>query len=603
MSRDKNNATQVRGSTQMASILNTSSIPQRRASRRASNPTSSQASNQASNQASSHASSHASSAGVAPIPKRTRKATTKQVTQQEASAAANSVSLFPVPVESYAARIGYTPSRYQADIFTWVEQGHGNAVVNAVAGGGKSTVAVSSAQFIPRSASAIFLAFNKHIAAALTAKLSDTPMTARTIHSAGYSLVAAHLQRGNGGGRIQTDDRKYQQIAKALTFGVRVTDDQRRELQHALVTLGSKARATLTEPHDREALDALSDYYGITLSTDALRSLLLDLIPHLLKEGERLARDARLIDFDDMISLPAHWNLRPAAQVEYLFVDELQDLSRAQLDTALRLLSPEGRFIGVGDPFQSIMAFAGADADSFYRAARQTNAQSLPLSICYRCPTAHLALAREIVPQIEARPNAPEGVIDVTSTSKLPEQVRPGDMILCRLTAPLIAQCIHLIEEGIPARVRGRDIGKQLASIVRAVENMPRYTWLEFGKWLAAYEASQIERLLQREDSASAVESMTDRCAAIRACYERFNAPDAATFRSEMEALFADDRPAVMLSTVHRAKGLEAERVFILRPDTLPLVWPKQKPYEAEQEQHIRYVALTRATNALFWVY
>jgi DNA helicase-2/ATP-dependent DNA helicase PcrA len=65
----------------------------------------------------------------------------------------------------------------------------------------------------------------------------------------------------------------------------------------------------------------------------------------------------------------------------------------------------------VGDPKQAIYGFAGADCRSVEKIKARTQATELPLSICYRCPISHLDKAREIVPQIEARPGAPAGVI------------------------------------------------------------------------------------------------------------------------------------------------------------------------------------------------
>lgn len=508
---------------------------------------------------------------------------------------------------AYANLMGYLPSSYQTDYFDWIERGHGNAVLNAVAGSGKTTVQVSAAKLLPRNVSALFLAFNKHIAETLTLKLAGTPMTARTVHSAGLALVTERLNSGaSGGGRIQTETRKYRQVVKSLLweYGRNMADDKRVELQKALEELTHLVRVTLTDPRDQAALDALMAQYSVVLDARLLERLY-QLLPVALDEGERLATDGRLIDFDDMLWLPARWDLRPGQTVDWLLVDELQDLSRAQLGVALRLLPSDGggRFCGVGDPQQSIMAFAGADNASFHNAQARTEALALPLSICYRCPTSHLALAREIVPQIEARPDAPEGTIGDLTIDKLPDEIRPGDMVICRLTAPLVAACIRLIQRRIPARVRGRDIGKQLTDILHAVERMPSYTWAAFGKWLDTYEQSQLERLSQREGAESAMESLSDRCQAVRVCYEQFQASDLDALCREIEALFDDGKPAVILSTVHRAKGLEAARVFILRPDKLPLVWPKQQPWEAEQEQHIRYVALTRATAALFWVW
>jgi superfamily I DNA/RNA helicase len=58
----------------------------------------------------------------------------------------------------------------------------------------------------------------------------------------------------------------------------------------------------------------------------------------------------------------------------------------------------------------------------------------------------------------------------------------------------------------------------------------------------------------------------------------------------------------IKLSTIHRAKGLEAERVFILNFNELPYFKPNQKPWERLQEQNLKYVAITRALNELYLV-
>jgi superfamily I DNA/RNA helicase len=53
---------------------------------------------------------------------------------------------------------------------------------------------------------------------------------------------------------------------------------------------------------------------------------------------------------------------------------------------------------------------------------------------------------------------------------------------------------------------------------------------------------------------------------------------------------------------VHKAKGLEADRVIILLPDKLPLKFPRQKEWELKQEMNLKYVALTRAKKELIFV-
>jgi superfamily I DNA/RNA helicase len=58
----------------------------------------------------------------------------------------------------------------------------------------------------------------------------------------------------------------------------------------------------------------------------------------------------------------------------------------------------------------------------------------------------------------------------------------------------------------------------------------------------------------------------------------------------------------IRLSSIHRAKGLEENRVFIIDFDMLPLTRTDQKPWEETQEINLKYVAVTRAKEELFLV-
>jgi superfamily I DNA/RNA helicase len=53
-------------------------------------------------------------------------------------------------------------------------------------------------------------------------------------------------------------------------------------------------------------------------------------------------------------------------------------------------------------------------------------------------------------------------------------------------------------------------------------------------------------------------------------------------------------KTVVVLGTVHRTKGLEAERVFVLAPDMIPHPMAKQE-WEREGEKNIAWIAATRA--------
>jgi superfamily I DNA/RNA helicase len=56
-----------------------------------------------------------------------------------------------------------------------------------------------------------------------------------------------------------------------------------------------------------------------------------------------------------------------------------------------------------------------------------------------------------------------------------------------------------------------------------------------------------------------------------------------------------------LLSSIHRAKGLEAKRVFILRSDLLPHPMAKSE-WAKGQEKNLSYVAKTRAIETLVYV-
>ena len=68
--------------------------------------------------------------------------------------------------------------------------------------------------------------------------------------------------------------------------------------------------------------------------------------------------------------------------------------------------------------------------------------------------------------------------------------------------------------------------------------------------------------------------------------------------------MFTDEKVenAVMLSTAHKSKGLEANRVLILLPNKLPLTWQNQLDWQLKQELNLKYVALTRARKELVFI-
>jgi len=57
----------------------------------------------------------------------------------------------------------FKPSKYQRVVYQFIKSCKGNAVVEAVAGSGKSTTIVNAIDIIPEDKKILFLAFNKSI--------------------------------------------------------------------------------------------------------------------------------------------------------------------------------------------------------------------------------------------------------------------------------------------------------------------------------------------------------------------------------------------------------------------------------------------------------
>jgi len=69
-----------------------------------------------------------------------------------------------------------------------------------------------------------------------------------------------------------------------------------------------------------------------------------------------------------------------------------------------------------------------------------------------------------------------------------------------------------------------------------------------------------------------------------------------------IKGIFSDEVKGIILSTIHKAKGLENDRIFFLAPELIPSKYATQ-PWQYEQEQNLFYVAVTRAKHELIYVW
>ena len=486
----------------------------------------------------------------------------------------------------------FTPSKYQKTVYIYTEKGKGNAVIDAVAGSGKSTTIVNALKLIPTSKSVIFLAFNKAIVEELKIKIGNLPnVEIRTLHSLGAAAISKTFRSQIDGNKYSTfinNSMKNGFITPSSTMPYENIGQYKQNVSK-LVDLG---RSSLCKTASE--LDALASKHNLDLLDNEISTAL-----KVIYWGES---ETSTIDFTDMIYFP-NVKAMKMPQYDFVFIDECQDLNTAQREMFLKCVKPNGgRFIAVGDPRQAIYGFAGADIESFNLLKNLPNTVKLPLSVCYRCDSNIIDLAKGIVPQIEARENAPEGIVD--RKAKV-DDIKDGDMVLCRVTSPLVTLCMRYIANGVKAYVKGRDIGTNLINMVKKTNRkqiadvtpiLERELSRIIGKVVAKTACTTEEA---RESDL--YKSYQDKVNVIGILSEGLTTVD--ELASRIETIFKDDnKNGICLSTIHKSKGLESDRVFIVCEDKLYLKHCMKVAWMAEQERNLVYVAYTRAKHYLGFV-
>jgi superfamily I DNA/RNA helicase len=298
-------------------------------------------------------------------------------------------------------------------------------------------------------------------------------------------------------------------------------------------------------------------------------------------------------------------------QYDAIIIDEVQDVSPVDLEL-VKLVAKKGAiFLGVGDSRQAIYGFRGADTQSIEKFKTATNGIELPLSISYRCATSIVEAARSVYPVIEAASGAPEG--EVTQLGNYTHEefsARDGDMIICRNNAPVVTMAYKMIRRRIPVFVKGRDIGK---GILTLIDSLKADSVRDLNSKLNIWFAQQTAILTENDpDNDDAQQRLEDRFATLMVFISENSDNSIASVILDVETVLSvkgsdkSDKAAmkgkVVLSTIHKSKGLEADTVFILDEHLLYKMSGDEGSWTHTQEKNLEYVAITRAKNRLVYI-
>lgn len=320
--------------------------------------------------------------------------------------------------------------------------------------------------------------------------------------------------------------------------------------------------------------------------------------------------DKSTFDFEDCINLPAR-GVVPTTQAHkfhLVIVDEAQDSSQSRIQMAYRMLLPGGTIMYVGDPAQSIYGFAGASPyamDDFeaYAATAQTwdkrpfETHKLTISTTYRCPQSVVTACAKYAPGFVAGKDNPAGEFgahdyqEFLELASKPEFGNESTYVLCRTAGPLVQ---------LFAKYGKNPTWKLLldwSGIIDQIKALSQYP--DGGRIDGVLQDRLTTESLKPEakQNDTLIERLEESLAIWQVMFEHSDQETLAAMYRHATGI-ADEakrNSGVTLMTSHKAKGKEADHVYLIAEN---LLMPSKRARTAEakqQELNLIYVSYTRA--------
>jgi DNA helicase-2/ATP-dependent DNA helicase PcrA len=461
-------------------------------------------------------------------------------------------------------------SPFQQAIFDAVKDPAADLLIQAVAGSGKTTTIIEAMDYSP--GSSLFMAFNKAIADDIRTKARSGDV--KTLNALGHKLMME-----NRGGDL--DFKKKSKIIKGIMGDSQDEKDFGYTLARVVGLAQNCAFGLEHAPTGQEFVN-LIEAYAFEIPFDKLNDFGV-----ICREAFELNRlDHKTFDFDDQLWIPISegWDFPSYSNC---FVDECQDLSPIQHEMLIQLKRSGARLVGVGDRHQAIYGFRGASHDSMDQMKKLFDMKELPLSISYRCSQFIVQAAQEFCPTIQWREGAPEGNVDWAESDP---ELFERHMILCRTNAPLF--------RAILAHVRARKPCQVMSNFLDSYQGFIRSFKARYTSDLLA----KLDRWYEREREAARKAGKRGKIIALMDKYDTTKVLCSEFTQVEdmlqMVRRLGESRSGPIFATIHKAKGLEHQNIYVLRPDQLG-GFGDLTPEQQQQEDNLHYVAITRAKETL----
>lgn len=409
-----------------------------------------------------------------------------------------------------------------------------NIIVSAGAGSGKTRVLTERVKYLIESginpANIVCITFTNKAADEMRERLIDVDGIGDafigTIHSFANRILRASGKRYD----LLTEDKEIEIIKTLISKYAKYIDaesymkylDFRRQIK-----LGLKTERDLRKELKSSMLAEIDVLYGKGSVLDKLR------YPENLVT---ICEKQHIITFDQLLIECTEYFSKINGKVEYLLVDEVQDIGVNEYEF-ISALNADNNFY-VGDDFQSIYSFKGADVRIFLKLMNSSDWKSYHMAANYRNAIKILSAAKDVIHQAE----------DIIDKEIYAVRKSTGEF-----------------------RVDSKDcVAKYLKQIKKEGNYKDWFILVRTNK--DVYELSQ-------------------KCQNIKLPYNTFK--QGGTSNKDMEDMMNAD--TVKILTVHTAKGLENKNVIVY--GNFPLVQPGYK--RNSEERKIMYVAMTRAMDKL----
>lgn len=482
------------------------------------------------------------------------------------------------------------PDKFQLDIIKEYKKGV-NILVNSGAGSGKTSLIKMLVNKTPANKKIILNSFNKHIVEELKERINHPKAHISTIHSLAYTCIKQVF------GVVDISENKYVDFLfkrKKKIVDI-IKPETKKDLYRAIYRVADFVNYYYTY--------YCSDVNDLKINLAKNSILISDtesfLVKKIISHFKKINETPYSITFPEMIYLPTFYDYYPVPKCDVLIVDEAQDISKLQLAFIKKIITGNEhcQYVFVGDNYQSIYQFNGADSNSFDNIKDIGNIKEMPLSFCYRCGDEIIDHGNEIRNKLIKPDNVKKGKVVKKGDINL---IRKGDMVLCRNNAPLIDVYFYLIKNKITSYIRGRDLSSGLISLINRygkkgdlgllIDNLKEYLDDEINIILKEgknpYYSEKLEKL---GDKIKSIEIISENCKNVD------------ELKKQVKFIFKEKKNGAILCTIHASKGLENERVFFYKPSLLPSKYATTEE-QIEQETNLCYVARTRAVKELIYI-